>query len=173
MEPTTASPVMSFDLLELVWWQNPWYIAAITGSCLLTIAAVLAWYYFTRSVLTPEEKILARLEALQSARLTLQPEQKHVYQALSILMKEYTALLLKVPQEFVLGLTDQEFVTFLPTHRATEPLVVIAEKIFTTGSTIKFAQEKISPDEIQLQMLQLHALIKQLVVLQKTAKKNK
>lgn len=159
--PSTNS--LTFELLELAWWQNPWYYVAIIGVLSMLIGCALVWYYRHRRILTPEEKLIERVQALQKLPTVTQQQQKHIYDALTKIMKEFTAVIYKQSAIRLLGLTDQEFLQFIQKLPVSETLLSISQKIITTANSIKFAEEIIAPDEIAVQIAQLRHVFEQIV----------
>jgi len=159
--PSTNS--LTFELLELAWWQNPWYYVAIIGVLIILIGCALVWYYMHRRILSPEEKLIARLQVLHRLPVATQQQQKYIYELLTRIMKEFTALVYKQSAIRLLGLTDQEFLEFIQKLPVSEQLIIVSQKIITIACSIKFAEQIVASDEIAVQIAQLQQVFAQIV----------
>lgn len=158
---SNSAEAMTFDLLELTWWQNPWYFAAGLVVLVLFVVLGVVWYYKNRRIVTPEEKIIERLKALQVLPAETQAQQKLIYESLTRLIKEFAALAFQQPVSVLLGLTDHECITTFASVQMAEVMRKASQKIFENASAVKFAKQCVDPVEIHNQIMQLQQAFEQ------------
>jgi len=128
-----------FELLPLVWWQNPWTVLIVgLGSCIGVVFLLVAWYCYKRIYGESESQCtVRRLGLLRRMPLDTIDEQKLFYDALSCLLKEYAGLLV---QRVTPAMTDEESLQLLRHAQIPPELMQSIAKNLQQAVTVKFSR---------------------------------
>jgi hypothetical protein len=149
MQPSSTP---SFDLLELAWWQNPWWYVA--GASVLVFLIGLGVYYMIRRYrLSPKDRFLQQLATLQKLPRQTHEQQKHLYTSLTELLKKSTAFAFNIPEKQLLSLTDQEFQDLINQRTdVPERWKLLTAQVSATATQVKFAEQAVDPEIVAAQL---------------------
>ena len=134
--------VPKYDLLPLMWWENPWNIGLIVVAVLLVLAAIFAIVWFVKvrknKPLHPIEKSLFDLHVAQHKLHSGQCTLQHGYDEMMRVIREYA-------HEYYMSRnisnTDEEFVRNLKEAASVVPqqFLMLVEQVTTDAYQVKFA----------------------------------
>lgn len=139
---------ITYDLLELSWWQNPWMWVILIACSLfvMVIGYLLVWWHQKRCALSVPEQILRELKKLQTVSFSSQDEQEAFYCAITDLLKKYILVQFNCSN---LSMTEGEFVQALREVQAPPIFIDCAAAIFQQAILAKFAQILLSEELIR------------------------
>jgi hypothetical protein len=158
MMPSTASQP-SFDLLELAWWQNPWYYLLGAAVVVTLVALCAVWYFWMRRPQTAEEILLETLKAVSELPATTQVQQKKIYALITEALKIYCGTLTNTDARLMKSLTDDELVQFIYVRQVDESLIRAIEPVMRAGSQVKFACAAFEQGELENALITLKTII--------------
>lgn len=141
-----------YDLLPLLWWENPWTLAALVVIVFMGIGSLYLVWRVIRArrnrAINPLDQWLFDLYALRKSIDMQQCTMAHVYQELMRIMREYAQVRYEIHD---ISHTDEEFMTKLKhtTTPVAQHFLAIIEKIREDVYQAKFANTLFSTEHVQ------------------------
>jgi hypothetical protein len=153
-----------YDLLPLMWWENPWIVGTVVATISITIVGLYSIWRIIRArknkPVNPREQWLADLQKLQTGLDEHTCTIDYIYQELMRIMRDYAHVTYSIHD---ISHTDEEFMTHL---RTTTPAIStsflnIVEKIKDDVYEAKFAHALFPAEHVQTYIRDLMRLIEQ------------
>jgi hypothetical protein len=146
------TPTPHYDLLPLVWWENPWIVGSIITLLVLgPLAACITWrmmYIRAKVTIDPLDQLFLNLQALQKSLRSEQCTTQQAYYELMRMFREYARLHCKI---YNISHTDDEFTHSLKNTSIPVPdnFLDIVSKVGQEAYQVKFANIIFPPEHIQ------------------------
>jgi len=144
-----------FELLELAWWQNPWWWSVLIAiSVVIGLIITVVGYFVCRRYMSSSRRMIRQLNGLKKYVLSAHHEQVHAYNVMMVVLKEYVSLVTGVGG---VHLTDKECMRIIQGSNDIE-LVACVEAVCQAATLVKFGRGMLECKVIQghIQELERH-----------------
>jgi len=151
-----------FDLLPLLWRQNPWIWVLCLMLLLVALAALVLWWLRRNRplVVSPHNVLVASLEKISLLPVDTHVAQLQFYERLMGILKEYVHHERQCKCVVACGsLTDQECFSLLERSNDAQFLASIAE-IEKLSQLVRFNQNVAVPEDIFLHTKEILAMMR-------------